>query len=228
MNRIPLVFLGVFGVLTLSFVGLVLSNQLSYGGLTPYYDAAESRIHPTPTPGVAEQGRWVYQDLGCVQCHTQQVRRVGFGADQARGWGERQSVAREYVRESRVALGSNRIGPDLRNVGARRDDAGWHYLHLYDPQLVTPGSIMPPHSFLFATRRIVGERSAHALDLPPSHAPEPGFEVVPTDRARALVAYLLSLSHTFEYPESSNILPAEGEETTEGGASPEAAAEESN
>ena len=40
-------------------------------------------------PGIAARGQLVYADLGCAQCHTQQVRRPDFGSDQERGWGER-------------------------------------------------------------------------------------------------------------------------------------------
>ena len=214
MKRIPLIFLGFFATLAVSWIGLVLSNQVSYGGLTPYFDAAESRVHPEPAPGVAARGKLVYQEMGCVHCHTQQVRRPGFGADQARGWGERQSVPREYIREERVVLGSNRIGPDLRNVGARIVDPIWHYLHLYDPQLTSPGSLMAPHPFLFEQREIVGEPSSHALALPASHALPDGYELVPTERARMLVAYLLSLKDTFAYPETTNVY-AEPEADTE-------------
>jgi cytochrome c oxidase cbb3-type subunit 2 len=156
----------------------------------------------------------VYQDLGCVSCHTQQVRREGFGSDigeNSRGWGERQSVARDYLREDRVLLGSQRIGPDLRNLAARSNEdgaeftPGWLYSYLYDPKLVMEESNMPRYGFLFKTQKIVGEPSPKALDLPAGRKPEPGYEVVPTARAEALVAYLLSLKDTYAYPETKNV-----------------------
>lgn len=217
MNRAPLIFLGVFFTLAFSWTGIVLSNQISYGSLTPYYDEAEGLVHPASVPGLAERGKLVYQDLGCIYCHTQQVRRPGYGADIERGWGERQSVARDYIREHRVLLGTMRTGPDLRNVGARLTDPTWHYQHLYDPQITSPGSIMPPHRFLFETREIVGEPSSKAISLPPSHAPAPGYEIVPTPRAEALLAYLLSLNDTYAYPETNNVYvePAAEEDATQ-------------
>ena len=46
-------------------------------------------------------------------------RRPDYGSDQARGWGERQSVARDYIHQARPQLGDSRLGPDLTNYGAR-------------------------------------------------------------------------------------------------------------
>lgn len=218
MNRAPIIFLGVFGALAFSFVGLVLTNQLTYGSLTTHVDEEEGKAFPLQSTGLAERGKLVYQDLGCVNCHTQQVRRAGLGYDigeNGRGFGERQSVARDYLRESRVLIGSIRVGPDLRNIGLRKApdasdvSAQWHYLHLYDPQIKSPGSNMPRHAFLFETRKIVGEQSYKALKFPEVYAkykPAPGYEMVPTERGEALVAYLLSLKDTYAaYPESKNV-----------------------
>ncbi len=214
MNRAPFIFLGVFFVLAFSFVGLVLTNQLTYGSISTHVDEDEGKAFPMKAPGLAAQGKLVYQDLGCVSCHTQQVRREGLGYDigeKSRGWGERQSVARDYLREERVLLGSLRVGPDLRNVAARKTPEGaeftadWLYRYLYDPALVVKESAQPRYAFLFQTRQIVGQPSAKALTLPADYAPQPGYEIVPTARAEALVAYLMSLKDTYAYPETKNI-----------------------
>jgi cytochrome c oxidase cbb3-type subunit 2 len=71
---------------------------------------------------LAIQGRAVYISLGCVSCHTQQVRPAGQGSDIARGYGTRPSVARDYSQQAQVLLGDRRIGPDLANYGARAKD----------------------------------------------------------------------------------------------------------
>lgn len=205
MNRAPLIFLGAFVALAFSWTGIILSNQIGYGGLTAFYSGDDSKAFPGAVPGLAERGKLVYQDLGCMACHTQQVRRPGFGADIEREWGTRQSVARDYIREGRVLLGSMRTGPDLRNVGVRLNDPAWHYLHLYDPTIKAPGSTMPPHRFLFERREIVGEPSPKAVLLPAPHTPPDGYEVVPTPRAEALVAYLISLNDPFAFPETENV-----------------------
>ncbi len=110
-----------------------------------------------------------------------------FGPDIARGWGARRSVAADYLFDYPVMLGSQRIGPDLANVGKRLPDATWHLLHLYNPSGIVKGSVMPPYRFLFVTRKVKGAPSADAVLV------KDGHEVVPTDDARALVAYLQSL-----------------------------------
>lgn len=215
MNRAPLIFLGVFFALAFSWTGIVVSNQIAYGNLTPYYAADEGKLYPEAIPGIAARGKLVYEDLGCIYCHTQQVRRPGFGADDLRGWGDRQSVARDYVREDKVLLGTMRTGPDLRNIGARQADETWHLLHLYDPQITSQGSTMPPYRFLFEQRQIVGQPSPDAITLPksyqdgtplPAHTlPGEGYELVPIDRAKSLVAYLISLKDTYAFPETNNV-----------------------
>lgn len=203
-----LLFLGISATLAFSWAGVVLSAHNQYGNLTQYKDPIEETLFPAPLNGLADQGRQVYQDLGCVACHTQQVRRDGFGGDVARKWGERQSVARDYIRETTVFVGSTRFGPDLRNVGVRIGEADYFYKLLYAPEKLAPG--MPSHAFLFDVRPVrPGQASPKALKV--SGVPA-GHEVVPTHRAEALVAYLLSLKDTYEYPEAKPyVAPAKKE-----------------
>jgi len=118
---------------------------------------------------------------------------VPVGADIERGWGKRHSVAQDYVYDHPVMLGSQRVGPDLANVGARLPDANWQLLHLYAPRTVVPDSVMPSYKFLFQQRKINGQRSPDALPLTGDYAPPDGYEVVPSAEVKALVAYLLSL-----------------------------------
>jgi cbb3-type cytochrome oxidase cytochrome c subunit len=125
---------------------------------------------------------------GKVETHI-----VATGADIARGWGLRRSVAEDFLWDAPVQLGNIRIGPDLANVGARLPDANWQLLHLYAPQSVVKNSAMPPFRFLFETKKIGDAPLADALQLPKEFAPPAGYEVVPTDDAENLAAYLLSL-----------------------------------
>jgi len=207
-------FFGVFAALVLSWAGLLLTAQRQIGRLSQFKDPADEILYPQPMPGLANQGRLVYQDLGCATCHTQQVRREGFGSDVARKWGQRGGYARDYLRDETVFLGSNRLGPDLRNAGNTElhpyADAGYFYQLLYAPASVTPGSLMPAHPFLFDVHPVAGRQpSAHALRLPSRFSPGPGLEVVPTARAQALVAYLQGLKDTYDYPvERSRNAPA--------------------
>lgn len=115
------------------------------------------------------------------------------GPDLSRGWGKRRNVAEDYLYDSPVMLGSQRVGPDLANVGSRLADPQWHLRHLYAPGLDVKGSTMPPYRYLFNLRRIVGVPSPNALQLSGEFAPPLGFEVVPTAEATALAAYLVSL-----------------------------------
>ena len=89
-------FLGVFATLALSWAGLLLTAHRQIGGLSQHKDQADESLYPQALSGLANQGRLVYQDLGCVTCHTQQVRQEGFGHDVGEGsrkWGERGSYA---------------------------------------------------------------------------------------------------------------------------------------
>lgn len=122
-----------------------------------------------------------------------QLNIVPTGPEIARGWGKRRSVAEDYLYDSPVLLGYQRIGPDLSNVGLRQPDMGWHLRHLYAPRSEVEGSTMPPHEFLFVTRRIGRAPSADALQLKGKYAPPQGYEVVPRRDAVALAAYLISL-----------------------------------
>lgn len=210
MNRGPYIFLGAFAILALSWVLAVLANQLGYGAVTPHYDALESASFPSQMVGVAKRGELVYTDLGCAVCHTQQVRRADVASDIAREWGERASTGRDFIQNESVQFGSNHIGPDLRNVGARISDTNALYHLLYNPG---EGVKMPAYRFLFEEQKIVGEASAHALDV----ATNPGYEVVPTERARSLVGYLTSLNDTYSYPEVNFVPPTEEDAHSEEG-----------
>jgi cbb3-type cytochrome oxidase cytochrome c subunit len=118
---------------------------------------------------------------------------VPTGPDIARGWGQRRTVAKDFLYDLPVQPGMMRIGPDLANIGLRPYDADWHYRHLYGPDSVVQGSKMPPYRYLFEKRKIGNEPTPDALKLSGDLAPATGYEIVPKSEARALVAYLLSL-----------------------------------
>jgi cbb3-type cytochrome oxidase cytochrome c subunit len=118
---------------------------------------------------------------------------VPRGPDIKAGWGVRRSVAEDFLYDAPVMLGSQRIGPDLASAGMRLPDANWHFRHLYAPESEVKGSLMPPYRHLFEKKRVERVPSPDALALQGKRAPEPGFEIVPTTEAKALVSYLLSL-----------------------------------
>ena len=205
MKNGTLFFLGLFTSLTVSFAVVLLANH-QLGALTPYYDDGEGKAFPDRMPGVAARGQLVYRDLGCASCHTQQVRRPGFGADQTRGWGERQSVARDYIFQPFPQLGTMRIGPDLTNSAGRKPSA----LDAEDLMnlLYAGQGAMPAHAFLFDQVKVTGEVPAKALKLTGIAAPADGYAVVPSEQAQTLVAYLLSLNTVYDYPESRPVVQA--------------------
>ncbi|MGK0464086.1 MAG: cytochrome c oxidase cbb3-type subunit 2 [Lentimonas sp.] len=223
MKHFPVLFLFVLSGLALPFLGLVLSSYIQLGSLERMTENLSlddegnpiegkpiegEPLFPRKLPGVAQQGKAVYADLGCVYCHTQQVRRPDYGADIERDWGKRVTVARDYVTQKRALIGNLRIGPDLTTIGERQLDANWHHLLLYNPQTAFEGtSSMPRYPFLYKVQEVEGAPSANALQFEPDskYAPKKGYEVVPTKRAEVLVEYLLSLKLDYSLPEAKII-----------------------
>ena len=209
-------FLGIFAALAVSWAGIVVGSNAQLRSLAPYYDDTQGTAYPEWMPGEAARGQLVYRDLGCAACHTQQVRRPGLGADQARGWGERQSVARDYICQPAPQLGLTRVGPDLMNLGDRKPSAPDSEDLL---KLLYAGSDgMPPYRFLFERRRVGAgaQPSDQALKLTGALKPPAGWEVVPTERAVALVSYLVNSKTPYDYPEAVPLAPAKA--GAEGGA----------
>lgn len=194
-------FAGLFIALALSWASLAVGTHAQLGDLQPYFVMEQNKSFPEPASGIAERGRQVYQDLGCAACHTQAVRRPGFGGDIERKWGTRQSVSRDYIYQDRVHLGLSRVGPDLTNVGQRLKTQAEIYQLLYNGTAAMPG-----YAFLFEKRTEPAQPTGKAV------AVSNGVEIVPTERAESLAAYLLSLSTTYEYPEAKPFTPKPKEE----------------
>jgi cytochrome c oxidase cbb3-type subunit I/II len=96
-----------------------------------------------PYTALELQGRDLYIREGCVNCHTQTVRP--FRSETAR-YGE-YSKAGEYVYDHPFLWGSKRTGPDLHRLGGKYPNK-WHFDHLLDPTITSPGSIMPAYPWL--------------------------------------------------------------------------------
>lgn len=257
MNLGPFLFLGVFLTFAFAWVGMVFMPSATLKNLKAMPVEASAVTNPRPYTGQEQAGRAIYQREGCVYCHTQQVRGGSYNTDQQRGWGARRSHPQDYIYDYPVLLGTMRTGPDLSNIGARQPSENWHYTHFYDPQLITPGSVMAPFSFLFTVHKIgvaptpdalkfnyvyitisgdekrvladlqavgfalVEQRGASrfvggldptllgqvskvaGVKLVEPYVPA-GFEIVPTDDARRLVAYVKSLDHTYAIEPAQN------------------------
>ena len=202
MNNLSLILAGVFACLSLSWGGVVLATQVQLSGLAPAASEDGGPLKPALAPGLAVIGKDVYVSQGCQACHTQQVRPAGQGADIARGWGKRPSVARDYILQDRVLLGDRRLGPDLADVGTRLADDAKLHLHLLAPDAAVAGSTKPGFAHLY--QQVPAARARNAVSLPEGHAlaPAPGMAWAPTDRAVALVAYLRSLRADHASPEA--------------------------
>ena len=205
MNYAPPIVLGVALTFLSSWLGLVLAPLVQIGdqGPIPTLEGGLDQ-YPNPSVGRLELGRQVYIENGCLYCHSQQIRPEPFGADIARGWGPRRTTPTDYIYDKPHLLGTSRTGPDLTNIGARQPSAEWHHRHLYWPPSTSPGSIMPSFRFLYETRKIVGEPSDRRIvdfeGVPEHLQPPPGYQIIPSEKATALVAYLISLDRTQDLP----------------------------
>ena len=186
--RLWMFFVGVLAAIFLGWAALIWVPGMQLMKLGP-----EAGL--TPYTYEQEHGRQIYIREGCVYCHSQQTRPIGFGADQKRLWG-RPSVPGDYVYDRPHLLGTMRTGPDLLNIGARQPSRDWHYTHLYNARFVTPQSVMPPFPWLFEEKASLGPCDP-AVSLPPGTSLRPGVSVVATREALDLVTYLLGMNRTY-------------------------------
>ncbi len=130
-TTISLVVILIGGAVEIIPTILVKSNIPTIASVKPY------------TP-LELHGRDLYIREGCVGCHSQQVRP--FRSETER-YGE-YSKAGEYVYDHPFLWGSKRTGPDLHRLGKKYPDS-WHYQHMLEPTLISPGSIMPAYGWLY-------------------------------------------------------------------------------
>ncbi len=145
------------------------------------------------------RGLNVYVAEGCIGCHTQQVRNI----EMDKTWGARPSIPSDYYYSKQrpdiwhntpSLLGSERTGPDLTDVGTRKGSEAWQMLHLYNPRMVEKASIMPRYGWLFKEVDSTAVKPDDVvLSVPADQLKRPGRKVVATERAKDLVAYLISL-----------------------------------
>ena len=163
LERKPLVFTGltliavlVGGVIEFVPVAMVRSNIPTIASVKPY------------SP-LELEGRDIYIREGCNNCHSQMIRP--FRSETER-YGE-YSKAGEFVYDHPFLWGSKRTGPDLHRVGGKYNHA-WHFQHMKDPRITSPGSIMPAYPWLFdndldtsLTTRKIRALSKIGVDYPP-------------------------------------------------------------
>ncbi len=125
------------------------------------------------------EGRDIYIREGCNNCHSQMIRP--FRSEVER-YGE-YSKAGEFIYDRPFLWGSKRTGPDLHRIGAKYND-NWHFNHMYDPRLTSPGSIMPRYPWLLTTDLNVSNTEAKMEGLVKLGTPYTQFEI---DKALSLL-----------------------------------------
>ena len=89
------------------------------------------------------EGRDIYISEGCYVCHSQMIRPFRSETERYGPY----SKAGEYVYDHPFQWGSKRTGPDLMREGGKRPNL-WHFMHMYEPESVMYGSIMPKYPWL--------------------------------------------------------------------------------
>jgi cytochrome c oxidase cbb3-type subunit I/II len=130
MLVLSLIVVAIGGLLELIPTFLIKSNIPTIASVKPY------------TP-LELQGRDIYVREGCYTCHSQMVRPF---RDEVARYGE-YSKAGEFVYDHPFQWGSKRNGPDLARVGGKYPDS-WHFNHMMEPSLMSPGSVMPRYGWL--------------------------------------------------------------------------------
>lgn len=120
-----------------------------------------------------EAGRTIFMKEGCWHCHTQFVRPV---AGETLRYGP-VSIAAESALEIPQLFGTRRVGPDLAREAGRLRSSDWHLAHFFNPRNTVPWSVMPAFPWLYETK---------------------DGQPVPSDKARALVAYMQSLGRNVQ------------------------------
>jgi cytochrome c oxidase cbb3-type subunit II len=136
---------------------------ISFGGLVEIVPQFFLKQTTTPVEGlkllnaVQLEGRDIYIREGCHVCHTQMVRPLRAEVERYGHY----SVAGESVYEHPFLWGSKRTGPDLARVGGRYSN-DWHKVHLFNPRIVVPESIMPAYPHLY-DNKLDGKHTADKM-----------------------------------------------------------------
>lgn len=211
--------LASFGLPWLFAVVLPFAKMRSLAPIMYEEEAKASGAYVLKREGRIAEGSKIYGQEGCYQCHTQLIRPTYAGGDVHRDeWAglrvsaenledtRRETLPIDYEGEKVAHVGISRIGPDLSNFGRRvefyqkgkeRSAEEWVLLHLYNPRGVynyADDQTIPLKSTCPSKGGLFDEVPAHQSgnDALPLATPE-GFSIVPNDRARILVSYLLSL-----------------------------------
>jgi cytochrome c oxidase cbb3-type subunit I/II len=156
---VSLVVVAIGGILELVPTFLIKSNVPTIASVKPY------------TP-LELQGRDIYVREGCYTCHSQMIRPF---RDEVARYGD-YSKAGEFVYDHPFQWGSKRTGPDLAREGGKYPDS-WHYNHMMDPRIMSPGSVMPSYPWLLDAKIDTGSTPAKIRAMQTLGVPyEPGYD----------------------------------------------------
>jgi cytochrome c oxidase cbb3-type subunit I/II len=131
----------------LALVAVVIGGLIEFVPMWVVKENVPTITSVKPYTPLEVMGRDIYIREGCVGCHSQMIRP--FRSETER-YGE-YSKAGEFVYDHPFLWGSKRTGPDLHRIGGKYPDA-WHYNHMDDPRLTSPGSMMPRYSWLLTQK----------------------------------------------------------------------------
>ena len=164
--------------------------------------------------GRIQSGAKVYAQNACSLCHTQLIRPTYAGTEiwrpdwagnkehKERGDTRRETNISDYAGEKVAQIGEFRIGPDLSNLGMRAklyakekgiSPESWLYSYLSAPRgdFGKYWSKCSIPSSLF--QKSEGDRAEVFIN-------QKGEKVIPTDKAKSLVSYLLALEKHCQVP----------------------------
>jgi len=144
LNRVPVAFIALSGLLMIVFKVFTSRSRIMFLFIfgVPFISAqakADDSI---------DIGRKVYISEGCINCHSQFVRPIEKDIE---FWGPYVDY-KELLKGSPPLIGNRRQGPDLLNIGNRRNRE-WLKLHFIKPRELLPWSRMPSYKYLFEDNR---------------------------------------------------------------------------
>mgnify|MGYP003351590762 CR=1 FL=1 len=131
-------------LLVLSFLVVTIGGLVQITPLFYLENTIEKVDGMRPYAPLELAGRNIYIREGCYVCHSQMIRPF---RDEVERYGH-YSLAAESMYDHPFQWGSKRTGPDLARIGGKYPDS-WHYNHMLDPRIMSPGSIMPNYPWLF-------------------------------------------------------------------------------
>ena len=146
------------------FFALAVFVTIAFAGLVEiipnFAQSSRPVIGTTPYSTLELAGRHVYIKNSCNACHSQLVRPFKSETDRYGDY----SLSGEYAYDRPFLWGSKRTGPDLMRVGNYRT-TDWHENHMWDPEKVVPGTIMPAYRWMFVNNTDVDTAYAEQLTV---------------------------------------------------------------